>query len=270
MKYDYIDMSSGKVCDKINDAFVLACLHGDLNRARELAEHCYLNVRMKCDQAFHEACVNNRVNILEWLHEVTSNTSSPATVGGMNVEVKVKPYDYAEDFDGTAIDVCSRGHLPVMEWLYKHGLPLHYNQFYTACTSGNIDLVRWLYRKSKRFNHMYKDRWTPSLSSSHRDLDKYLNTVFRDSLLGKHYPVVKWLHRIMHQYNCTIDTHTLFYEELSTETMHYLFGMEITPEVYHSRAREIYINYLIERNKLVSKLEAEVVLLRRQLALTEQ
>lgn len=157
----------------ITQALRSACHHGNIDTIKWLHQngevYCHIHLILK------EACVNNKIEIFDWLLKKFCDESKNA----------ISMY-----FDEIFENVCSLGYLKIAKRLYRiknsnknknnHKITLG---FINACKSGNLKLVKWLYNVSTK-------NGTPI------DIHLCNEEAFRNACIMGHIDIAFWLFQL--------------------------------------------------------------------------
>ena len=156
--------------ERITDEFVDYCINGDLPNACRVyssfqENHIFIETIIREKSLIPRLCERGHVDIITWLHDVTTN---------LNIDYYV-----------ILLMACETGKLVIAQWAYKmdrymtiYEEDFNYNAFYISCRGGHVDIVKWL------------TEIDPNIRSNTNTLTKSIIVACQNGYTE----VVKWLH----------------------------------------------------------------------------
>jgi ankyrin repeat protein len=120
--------------------FIKLCGMGDLYGARRILNNCEkkrkpLDISNNNDEAFHTACNNGRLEIVEWLLQLYEEK-----------QIHIDIVNYKEIYK-IFRNACEKGHLRFAQWLLqlKPDMSIYSRCVFTnVCSNGHLEVAKWL------------------------------------------------------------------------------------------------------------------------------
>lgn len=134
------------------ESFIYACKTNNLQLAKKIYENNKINIHLKDNKAFSEACISSSLNIIDWLSgfENTNikNRDLIKLIKVNNLEVIIILTNKNKiNLNNKLFEISCLYHLDIVMWIYGVGnIDINANSnrsFFNACSKLKYDIIDW-------------------------------------------------------------------------------------------------------------------------------